>query len=41
VRAFVMPGILALRSASTAAASTAAASTPSDLPTNAKKGAVP
>ena len=36
VRAFVMPGILALRSASTAAAST-----PSDLPTNAKKGAVP
>jgi hypothetical protein len=36
VRAFVMPGILALRSASTAAASTA-----SDLPTNAKKGAVP
>jgi AcrR family transcriptional regulator len=36
VRAFVLPGILALRSAPTTSAST-----PSDLSTNAKKGALP
>jgi hypothetical protein len=42
VRAFVMPGILALRSAPTASTDTSA-STSTDTPTsiNAKKGAVP
>jgi AcrR family transcriptional regulator len=43
VRAFVMPGILALRSAPTtaAAAISTATANPSDPSTNAKKGAVP
>jgi AcrR family transcriptional regulator len=47
VRAFVMPGILALRTAPTASASTSIttpstpSTTPSDPSTNAKKGAVP
>ena len=45
VRAFVMPGILALRSAPTTAATATATATatanPSDPSTNAKKGAVP
>jgi AcrR family transcriptional regulator len=47
VRAFVMPGILALRTAPTASASTSITTpstpptTPSDPSTNAKKGAVP
>jgi AcrR family transcriptional regulator len=41
VRAFVMPGILALRSAPTASTASTSASTPSDPSTNAKKGAVP
>jgi AcrR family transcriptional regulator len=42
VRAFVMPGILALRSASNTSTSTSTStSTPSDPSTNAKKGAVP
>jgi hypothetical protein len=40
VRAFVMPGILALRSASNTSTSTST-SIPSDPSTNAKKGAVP
>jgi AcrR family transcriptional regulator len=41
VRAFVMPGILALRSTATATATATLSATSSDLFTNAKKGAVP
>jgi AcrR family transcriptional regulator len=41
VRAFVMPGILALRSAPPSASASAATPTQSDPSTNAKKGAVP
>jgi len=41
VRAFVMPGILALRSAPTASTASTSTPTSSDPSTNAKKGAVP
>jgi AcrR family transcriptional regulator len=41
VRAFVMPGILALRSASASTSTSTSTSNPSDPSTNAKKGAVP